>query len=599
MDKMKKFIKKKKSEILTVIFLFLMFILAITSLRNETITNDEVVHLPAGYSYITKFDYRMNPEHPPLLKAFAALPLLFTKINFPQTEAWQSADQWTWGYQFLFQSGNNADLLIFLGKIPPILILMLLGWYLFLWAKTLYNEKIAVFVVGLYSFCPIFLAHGRFVTTDVAIATFTFITLYYFWLFLKSKDSSFKNNKLFWKFAVAFALTFLVKFSAPAVIIMLLGVALLYILSFETKKEKIEALRKTFLAIFWGGVFSIAAITVVYLIFTFKLLPEVARNFIDREIQFGFLIIPKRFFVPFLKWAVGIPILKGLAWYFVGMAMVFAHAAGGHTTYFLGEIGNGWRYYFPVIFNLKSTLPTLIVFYTIFAYLLGKFYRYLKDIIWMKANLAKFIKENFDIFYLFLPIVIYFILGTTTKLNLGVRYLLPIYPFIYLLSGYAVYLLANLLKKKIKLAYLDFLIMIGLLLWQFLSAISVYPYFLPFYNGFAGGADNGYKYAVDSNLDWGQDLKRLKIYMDEHNINKIYLSYFGKASPEYYGINYEPLLPDMEGKIKGFVAISATNLQGAYKEFNSKSVKEPAFEWLKKYPLVGKVGYSIFIYNIR
>lgn len=596
MEKMKTFLKKRKIELLVALFLISMFVLAITSLKNETITNDEVVHLPAGYSYITKFDYRMNPEHPPLLKAFSALPLLFVKINFPYTEAWESSDQWTWGHQFLFESGNNADLLIFLGKIPPILLLMLLGWYLFLWAKTLYNEKIAVFVLALYSFCPLFLAHGRLVTTDVAIATFGFITLYYFWLFLKNESKEIKNNKLFWKFALAFSLTFLVKFSAPAVIIMLLVVSVLYILSFENK-QRIEAFRKSFFAIFWGSVFSVFVITFVYFFFTFNLPPEVARNFINREIQYGFLFVPKNIFVPFLKWAVNIPILKGIAWYLTGMAMVFAHAEGGHTTYFLGQIGNGWWYYFPVIFHLKSTFPILIVFYTIFIYVLAKIYRYLKDAIWMKANLTNFIKENFDIFYLISPIIVLFTLGAITRLNLGVRYILPIYPFIYLLSGYAVYLIVNFLKKRIKLAYLDILMMTILIIWQFLSTISVYPYFLPFYNGLAGGANNGYKYAVDSNLDWGQDLKRLKIYMDEKNINKIYLSYFGKGSPEYYGINYEPLYPNMEGKIQGLVAISATNLQGASKVVNGKHV--PEFSWLKKYPLVDKIGYSIFIYDVK
>jgi len=132
--------------------------------------------------------------------------------------------------------------------------------------------------------------------------------------------------------------------------------------------------------------------------------------------------------------------------------------------------------------------------------------------------------------------------------------------------------------------------------WQFLCFVFIYPHFLSFFNGLVGGADNAYKYVVDSNLDWSQDLKRFALYLKEHNISKIYLAYFGNTPPEYYGINYENLNPDDEGKVHGLVAISATYLQA--EASYSQGKWQPCYHWLKKYPLVDKVGYSIFLYQL-
>ncbi|MCX6738423.1 MAG: hypothetical protein NTY11_03365, partial [Candidatus Parcubacteria bacterium] len=120
-------------------------------------------------------------------------------------------------------------------------------------------------------------------------------------------------------------------------------------------------------------------------------------------------------------------------------------------------------------------------------------------------------------------------------------------------------------------------------------------------NELAGGTKNGYKYAVDSNYDWGQDLKRLADFVDKNNIQKITVSYFGGDDPKYRlgeklagtDIKTDP------SKNKGWIAISATFLQ----ENRAKVVpgfdkNTTALEWLNNFEPVGRAGYSIFIYNI-
>jgi hypothetical protein len=134
---------------------------------------------------------------------------------------------------------------------------------------------------------------------------------------------------------------------------------------------------------------------------------------------------------------------------------------------------------------------------------------------------------------------------------------------------------------------------------------------LAYFNELAGGPDNGYKYLVDSNLDWGQDLAGLKKYMDKNSIKSVKLSYFGSADARYYDIKYEylpsiGLEPDNPGEpwwyedgytedcgpVQGLIAVSATNLQGVLFE------NRECFKWLEDYEPVAKIGYSIFIYDV-
>lgn len=135
-----------------------------------------------------------------------------------------------------------------------------------------------------------------------------------------------------------------------------------------------------------------------------------------------------------------------------------------------------------------------------------------------------------------------------------------------------------------------------------LSSLRIFPHYLAYFNEFIGGPKNGYRWLVDSNLDWGQDLKALKKYLKQRKVDEVILAYFGSASPEYYGIRYQYLPSIGAGKSRGYtissqvhpelVAISATTLQGPY--FSDHSL----YHWLKEYRPVKRIGYSIFIYDI-
>ena len=205
----------KITYLLAAILLVVLFTTCVLSIKDDALTFDEKAHLPAGYSYLVKQDYRLNPEHPPLAKDLSAIPLLFQDINFPEeNSSWKEGSRGIWWVQFnfgdelLYQSGNDADQMIFWGKIPMILLLITLGLFLFKWTRELRGNKTALLVLALFSFSPTFIAHGRLVTTDVAAALGIVISTYYYLKFLK--DSSKKNILLA---GIAIGISMLFKFS--------------------------------------------------------------------------------------------------------------------------------------------------------------------------------------------------------------------------------------------------------------------------------------------------------------------------------------------------------------------------------------------------
>jgi len=135
---------------------------------------------------------------------------------------------------------------------------------------------------------------------------------------------------------------------------------------------------------------------------------------------------------------------------------------------------------------------------------------------------------------------------------------------------------------------------VALLLVACESAL-ISPYYLAFFNVLVGGPDNGPRYLADSNIDWGQDILRLKTYLDRRHERSVCLGYFGNALPEYYGIDAHavPSTEDVrrDGLPNCLTAVSVTPLMGAYVNDD--------WAWLRKEHPVAKIGYSIYVYDFR
>jgi len=248
-----------------------------------------------------------------------------------------------------------------------------------------------------------------------------------------------------------------------------------------------------------------------------------------------------------------------LSSYILGILGVFRHSEMGHSTYFLGtQLNYGNKLYFLLAYLLKTPLPSIVFFLT-------------SLVLIFKKKVTK--KEM----YLLTVILVVFVGASFSKLQLGLRYILPIYPILFILSSSTLefWLIS---KKRIIFSFLT-----G---WYIISVILTWPNYLSYFNEITGGPSNGWKYLRDSNLDWGQDLPALSRYLNERKIENITLNYFGQDKPENYGINFNIFSPkelvSAENKV---YAISVNYLDN--------------IKWTKIYKPDFKAGNSIFIYDLR
>ncbi|HEX9443431.1 MAG TPA: hypothetical protein VGA73_04895, partial [Candidatus Binatia bacterium] len=246
------------------------------------------------------------------------------------------------------------------------------------------------------------------------------------------------------------------------------------------------------------------------------------------------------------------------------------------TTFLFGQSSDdGFWAYFPVAFLVKTPLPTI-------AFLIAG--------AWM---LVRRRLDRARALFLLIPAAVYFTLAVWSRANIGLRYILPIYPFLFVLAGAAA---AELWKRGRWMK--QGVLVLGV--WLAWSCISTYPHYLAYFNELVGGPKNGYKVLLDSNLDWGQDLKGLKRWMDAHGVKKIKFLYFGFIDPEYYGIDasfldyswiaYDPPATQTPEPFQ-YVAMNVHLLYGLSGDF-------PAAKLFRTQRPVAVIGHSIFIYKL-
>lgn len=479
-------------------------------MSQKGLTTDELAHIPAGYSYVAAHDFRMNTEHPALMKTLAGIALIPLQPELPDHPSWDQVDEWVWGAQFMYFSQNDADPIMFYARIPMVLIGLLLGFFVWRWSKELYGPKSGLLALTLFAFSPNLLAHTRLVTTDLGIAAFSFITIYYF-----NKALDKPSTKAWVKSGVALGLALAAKFTGVYLF------AILPILTlWKTTKEQQNDLKKYALSLTKPAGIVLGS-------------------------AFGILLLCYQI--------IGIPA------YFVGLAQVILHSKVGHNAFLLGTHSQaGWWYYFFVTFGIKTPIA-------LFLLLLAR----------------PFIKEkpfNKQTAMLLIPAAIFFISFIFNKINIGHRHILPIYPFLYVWISP----LAN-VKDFTKKSLLALTI-----IFYIASSVMIFPHYLAYFNEFVG-PEQGHQYLIDSNIDWGQDLPGLKLWMDENNVNNITMAYFGLDSRDYRGIEWNELKCKPQ---EGLIAVSVNRLVGL------KQKDADCTEWLREFEPIDHIGYSIQIFNI-
>ena len=517
-------------------------LLLIGSMINVSPTSDEPPHLLSGYTALKFGQNYHDPEHPLLVKTIAAFPLLFENIRYNQNDPNLVNQQWNFDVGKMFKGarswlnyqGNNPDQILFSSRIPMVLLTIFFGKILFLFTKKLFGSAAALLATFLYATEPIILANGNLIDTDIAAMGWFLTTI--FALYLYSERHSPKRLGLL---ILTLAAALLSKFS----MVYLLPIVLALMVYFYYRDKKFLWQHLLFLVL---GVFAI--ISLFYGVISFR-----------KEGLAGFF--------PF-EWLVGL----GMVTNQVSDSARFSYLFG--KSYY----GSLW-YYFPALVFTKTQILTLL------GSILGIFY------LWKK----QFNLKLPQLVLIFSPALIFFAVALTAKLNIGLRHVLPIYPFLIMLSaaGYVTFFNVILgvtknLNVKIVLTFLIATLFVGRL-W---SVATTYPNFLSYYNFTVGGTDNGWKVADDSNYDWGQDVKRLADWVKANNIKSIALdNYSGVYAADYYNIPYTLMGPE-KTNYKGYVALSASVI--TYYEDKSYS-----YSWLiNNHQPLARAGKSIFIYKI-
>jgi len=586
--------------IIAALLLSVTFILAFSSMLGDSATMDELAHIPAGYSYVSQKDYRINPEHPPLIKDIAALPLLTQKLNFPnQCPCWTKEvnSQWWLGNEFLYHSGNNPDRIIPLARTPMIIVLIILGISIFIFAKKFFGPEVALLSLFLFSFSPNLIAHGRLVTTDIGAALGFLIATFFWLIFLKNPSK--KNIVLA---GITFGIAMLMKFS----LILLLPFFAIITFIWPLLKNRRRGWKSSFLSlskyiILALVIMAIGAIFVIWPIYQINMLHyPIARQASDTK-----TLLKSNSLTPLKNlciWMAQKPIFRPFAHYLLGLLMATQRTVTGNTSYFMGMVSaSGWWYYFPTVFALKVPLPLqilLLIALLSMAYLI-------KSPFWIKPweRLLEWSEKHFIELSLLIAIVIYWGVSISGHLNIGIRHILPTFPPLYILGSLGIIIWIHSIKKE-NFRKIAISLIIILLIWYASSSLLTWPYYLSYFNEIGGGVKNGYKYVVDSNYDWGQDLKRLKNWVDENHIDKIYVDYFGGGDTKYYlGSKWKPWTgtnPAKDFPKGNYLAVSATLLQGGMGNpvpgFNQPN---GYYLWLKNYKPIARAGTSIFIYYIQ
>jgi hypothetical protein len=487
--------------------------LSLWEMHDESVTTDELVHLSAGYTYLAKRDYRLNPEHPALAKMLAAVPLLFLRPRMPtEQQFWDQGLEWQFGYKFLYQSGNDPDLILFWSRVPMILWGLLLLGSVYALSKELFGARGALISLILVTFCPMILGHAHLVTTDVPIASMVLLTSTAFWRFAETPTSA---RAVIAGLVLGGALA--VKYSA-----VIMGPALLWLLivawvkrSKETGASRLQWRILLKDAFRWAAlllIISSACLLVIWGCYRFRYrasedptfqfswsFEATGNSVIGRAVRFARAhhLLPEAY-------------LNGFAYMFENAQARDAYALGKHSKV-------GWWWYFPFAFLVKTPVPSL---------------GFMAWGLW--ASLRRYGARLGRDYFLIIPLLIYWVLAIGSNINIGLRHVMPVYPIMATLAGGipldGIPGRAGRLAKRLTLVALSLVVA---------GCLMAGPYYLAYFNLPSIVIFDRHFMLTDSNLDWGQDLKRLKKWMDREGIPQIKLAYFGNASPRHLGLRHE------------------------------------------------------------
>ena len=515
------------------------------STRQESQTFDESIHLYAGFEYWKHRDFGRNPEHPPLAKMIAAAPLLPLALKEPAPIAipYFKAQDFRNASQFLYSNNISADSLLARGRTMISLFTLVLAYAVFTAGAEMFGLEVGLLALTLFAFEPVFLANGALITTDVPLTCLFFISVYTFYRYVKRP-----TGMRIAACAAATALVPVVKHSGALIFPTLAVLAVLEI--WQRQKQQADdisparSLRRDAASLAAAlGLIAVVSYVVLWAFYGFRYAARPHGLAITPTLDVYMMMLSpmKRAVLQFFAHHHLFPEA-----YLYGWADIL-QIADDRISFVFGKIyPTGQWFFFPAMLLVKSTLTLLILLALV--------------------PFAKLWRRSREFIFLATPAVIYLVISIVSKLNLGVRHILPVYPFFILLAAAAGWELAQ-RSRRLKFA------LAALVLFAAASSLHSFPDYLAYSNEAFGGPSHTYRVVTDSNAEWGQELQWVKRYLDTHQIKECWFDYSSPlVDPKYYGIGCKPLpsafvkfrfpAAPIPSTIRGTVLVSATELEG-------------------------------------
>jgi hypothetical protein len=529
-----------------VVLLLTMVVEVGLSTRQQSPSWDEGDHIYAGYMNWMRGEYTLNPEHPPLVKLVATLPLVPLDLKTaPRQGRYFKDEAYFGGRELIFRNDPkyggkySSDTLLFRVHMAALSFGVLLAGTLFFAGQEMFGTAAGLIALALLVFDPSILANAPYVTTDTGAACGFFATVYTFYRFVK---------QMTWKRAavcgLVLGLALAAKHSTIVLFPLLTMLAAGEIAVRWKKSGKLPTIliKNTAIGL---GIIGAIALFVLWGMYSFRFhMHPSGVSMAPLNVEVRPLSAPMRWFILFCAHYHLLP-----ESYLFGLVDVQG-VGEAWPTYYMGKVyAHGIWYYFPTVLAVKWTVGTLAtVALAIWVFASGK------------------IRQTREMLFLAFPAAFYLAIAMAGPLNMGERHILPIFPFIFLLLGAAG---AWLMKRSKKWA----VAVIFLVAAHAAESLSAFPNYIPFGNALWGGPANTHKYFSDAAVDWAQQLKWTKQWLDEHNIKECSIVYF--AAPFLMPSDYDipcKLLPTFDTNyiqeievpqvVKGPILISYGDLGG-------------------------------------
>ena len=526
-------------------------------IQSQSFTFDEPINILSGLEQWRAGQFSgglgMN-DHPPLARLLCTLPATNSRFQIgdkvvpnPESVAWHNSDFDSFGRIL-----PNPEAVAWRTRPVNAVLGAILGWLLWLAARSLYSVDAANFVLMLFAFSPSLIAHFSLAATnDGAMTLMLFAAVFQLrrWYHEQTWAQTVLLGLVLGGLLIAKA-SALPFFATVIVLMLVLKTGSITIRPAEWNwRQAVTACLISFLVV-WGAYrFHVSKVTLTTSDIELRVAVPGRPDPIIRNSSRAFHV------------SVPVPAFEFIR----GLGYQVGHDIRGHPAFLLGSsyLG-GSRLYFPMTVVLKW--PTIVLLFFMAAMGLMLLRRTSRP-------------RDFALWAAF-PIL-YFVLVEFSSLNLGERYILPIYPFALLFCG-SLWQFTRGRRAVLALLLVALAVHVG-------DVVRYAPDYLSYFNLFVSPASS-YKLLSDSNVDWGEGLVALRHYQEAHPNVPIHLAYFGNVAPAVYGIQAVPLMPNQP--VSGTVIVSANYLSG-------QTLPDPnSYHWVLQYPTKLILNHSLHVFEV-